>query len=986
MTAQEYYEKADSLYEKKQYEESLEYIKKALELEPKNPEFLVLNYNVFLKTNELDQAIEGYLKIIKIDPEHAGAYNNLGLAYKNGNQIDQAIRAFLKAIEIDSEYASAYNNLGLAYAGNDQLEEAITAHQKAIEINPESVRAYNNLGLAYAGNDQLEEAITAYQKAIEINPELADVYNNLGLVYRTKGKLEEAITVYQKAIKINPELADVCNNLGLVYKTKGKLEEAITVYQKAIKINPKLNIAFYNLGTAYYKKGQLEEAITAYQKAIKINPKLANAFHGLGRVFYKKNQLNKAEVAYQKAIEINSEFAEAYNCLGLVYFDKGQLEKAITAYQKAIEFNPKFTEAYNNLGLVYYDKGQIEEAISAFKKIIEINPKSAHAYNSLGIIHYNAIESFEGAREQLAQRYFFKALLLQTRPMFLGNYLKLWHEYPKHFFFLQDLFPQLLSLDFKNRELSIQEEVADKCKHINLSLLYYESLEVQLEINNLEWLQFTALINYFMGHPLKAFHIFRDKILPKAPTNLQAHYYLIQSCYDFLENEKPYFKSALDIAEKIKQRSNSEQLESAIQNEAEILQRYYAALLFKDNNDIGSALKCITPIWNKTDYLPLLYLYHGLLFIVEEKKQESRFSFLSRKRTNLKILAKSPFPQIGRRILELETSSDREKYFAYGFPLHPIDPDREKWWEPFYHYAHYNEIAPYISLWKLQAEHHFNKRKLGIVAGDSLKEFWDSFTIEGVDITIMQEQIQKYSHQKIGQLFLEKAKEHLQGIAFNIDTEPIHLKESIEFVLYESGKTNEYSKRAYEELKEMPGKTENALVYRIASKIEANELGSDLATYYYLNSYFFLSNHLTEKEYIMLNMYATYVHAYLRKEMSKILQGGLKDQFKEMLGIVLGVTMKTVANPVLSLTLGALKPLAKGSMGELFIRMIKDIKYTTMMRYAVPTYARPPYEKQIAAPSFKEAFLEFVGKEKERLGHSFENVYPMYGFEEWIES
>lgn len=1030
MTAQEYFEIAFVLYENKEYNESLEYIEKALLLEPNNPNFLAFNGKTLKKTNKLDEAIYAYKRAIELNFEHAQIYYNLGRIYYDKSLLDEAIVAFEKSIELDPEDGFTYYSLSLAYMDKGEVNKAIASYKKIIKLNPEDDNAYYNLGVVFMGIDELDEAITYFLKAIELNPENGLSYNNLGLVYKDKGKLEDAIIAFQKAIQLSTNDSGAYYNLGLAFYLRSRLDEAIVYFLKAVEVNSENDIAYYNLGIAYMEKQQLDEAITYFLKAIEIdpenndtyfnlglayinknkfdeaiiffrktielNPKRDDAYYHLGLAYTNKNKLDKAIVFYQKAIELNPQNANAFNNLGLNYMNRNELNEAIVAFKKVVEINPNDSKVYNNLGIAYVNKGKLEEAIVAFQKAIKLSPLEARGFNNLGLAYIDTYKWPESFRKQLAQRHFFRALILQVHHNILRSYLFIWHEYPKHFFFLQDIFSK--SIPSESRELYIQEQIADKCRHINLSLLYFESLEANVKVNSLEWAQFIAMINYFMGHPQKAFHIFRDEILSKPPTNLQAHYYLIQSCYDFLEDEKSYLEQALSIAEQIRKTLPKTRRKGIlgmgrtkviIPSKAEVLQRYYAALLFKDNDDIDSALECIAPIWDKTDYLPLVYLYYGLLYEQAEEQQESISSEINdgyNGQTTLRILIKAPFPKIGRRILELETSNDREKHFAYGFPLHAIDPDREKWWEPFYHYAHYREIASYISLWKLQVEHHFNKRKLGIVAGDNLKEFWDCFTIEDIDIIKMQEQIQKYSREKTGLLFLEGAKRYLKEISSQINTDPAQLQGAVEYVLFESGKTKEQSKRAYEELQKMPGKTDNALVYRIASKIEANELGDDLATYYYLNSYFFLSKNLSEKDYIMLNMYATYAQAYQNQGVSKILQGGLKDQFKDMFGTAYDIATVAAANPVLSLTLGALKPLAKGSMGELFIGMIKDIKFTTMMRYADTTYAEPPYEKQVAAPSFQEAFLEFVGKEKERLGGRFEDVYPMYGFEEWIET
>ena len=56
-----------------------------------------------------------YKKILKINPNHATAHNNLGLIFHAFREFQKAISCYEKAIEIQPNYAHAYNNLGVVF-------------------------------------------------------------------------------------------------------------------------------------------------------------------------------------------------------------------------------------------------------------------------------------------------------------------------------------------------------------------------------------------------------------------------------------------------------------------------------------------------------------------------------------------------------------------------------------------------------------------------------------------------------------------------------------------------------------------------------------------------------------------------------------------------------------------------------------------------------------------------------------------------------
>jgi len=129
----------------------------------------------------------------------AGA-SNAGL-----RQFDAAIENYKQALKIKPDYAEAYYNMGIALKDKGNLEEAIESYIKALKIKPDYAEAYYNMGNALKDKGNLEEAIESYIKALKIKPDYAEAYNNMGIALKDKGNLEEAIESYIKALKLKSD-------------------------------------------------------------------------------------------------------------------------------------------------------------------------------------------------------------------------------------------------------------------------------------------------------------------------------------------------------------------------------------------------------------------------------------------------------------------------------------------------------------------------------------------------------------------------------------------------------------------------------------------------------------------------------------------------------------------------------------------------------------------------------------------------------------
>ena len=118
------------------------------------------------RQGRLEESI-GYLrKALQLNPEYSDAYNNLGSTlYKQGN-FEKAVEYFKKALELNPQYYSAYNNLGTVLGQQGRPKEAIKHFKKALEINPESHATRYNLAIALFNIGEVDQAAKHLREAL----------------------------------------------------------------------------------------------------------------------------------------------------------------------------------------------------------------------------------------------------------------------------------------------------------------------------------------------------------------------------------------------------------------------------------------------------------------------------------------------------------------------------------------------------------------------------------------------------------------------------------------------------------------------------------------------------------------------------------------------------------------------------------------------------------------------------------------------------
>ena len=209
--------------------------------------------------------------VLQMQPDHADAYNNMGLALKSKGDSKSAIDKYKRAIAIQPDHAKAYLNMGDTLEGIGEIDKALDSYYQSAKIKPDYAEAYYNIGNALGEKTQTDEAIKNYQEAIRIKPDYAEAFNNLGLILGGNGDLNAAMENYKKAIKFKPDYAESYNNIGNIFKDIGDVAAAINSFDKALEIKSDYAEANCNQSLVYLYNADFKVGWDKYEWRWKTN-------------------------------------------------------------------------------------------------------------------------------------------------------------------------------------------------------------------------------------------------------------------------------------------------------------------------------------------------------------------------------------------------------------------------------------------------------------------------------------------------------------------------------------------------------------------------------------------------------------------------------------------------------------------------------------------------------------------------------------------
>ena len=348
-----------------------------------------------------DKAITALEQCLKIKPEDASAYFELGknqLALKDYNN---AYASFEKATQIDPKNKWFWLGMyDVSYQTKDYNQAIITV-LKVIEFDG----AYKeDLTSLYMSTQQFDKALDLIN---ELNEKVGKTERreSYKIQILSQGKYQNA-EIDNLIVQINKNPKEESNYIALIqlYSEQNDAQKALEITQKLEAEIPTSEWAQVGLFKYYLDKNDAQKAINSMNVVLastKIDAKIRHRILNEFLVFVNTNPQHAPDLERAIAYFDNDSDVNVAKEIGKYYHNKKQWDKAIYFYEKALK-NNSGEDIETNLLLLqgYVETKQFELVSKKATDMAETYPTQPQFYYFSGLAN-NQLQQFKKAKEML---------------------------------------------------------------------------------------------------------------------------------------------------------------------------------------------------------------------------------------------------------------------------------------------------------------------------------------------------------------------------------------------------------------------------------------------------------------------------------------------------------------------------------------------------------------------------------------------------------
>ena len=210
----------------------------------------------------------------------------------------QSTACFEDAIKLDPNYAGLYAGLGMAYMLDYQnhwsgtpetsLDRAERFINESIGKDDKDPFAHYVAALIYMWKKDYRRWTQEADIALSLSPNYAPALIARGNVYLYSGEPAKALPYYEQAIRLDPAQQQHRYFLGTAYFVAGNYETAAAVFKDRIATTPNTDLSRAFLASALGHLSRPEEARRIWRKLKEINPRYSYLDH-IGRLPFKNS-------------------------------------------------------------------------------------------------------------------------------------------------------------------------------------------------------------------------------------------------------------------------------------------------------------------------------------------------------------------------------------------------------------------------------------------------------------------------------------------------------------------------------------------------------------------------------------------------------------------------------------------------------------------------------------------------------------------------
>lgn len=249
---------AEALNALERYQEALDAVEQALQLDPGYLPNLLKRGTILNHLERYQHALVALEAYLQQHATAATAYKEKGIALFYLQRYEEALAAFEQALKFgpldaDITFAQGHSLLYLK-----RYEEALAAFEQTLRLDPpEQLFARSRLFLRMDSELTFRESVAAFEQTLRERPSASSElslhlppgtlikYEHGADLYRGKGKAlfqmeryEEALAAYEAALRLNPDDSEAYLYRGAILSAFKRYPEALASFEQGLRLDP----------------------------------------------------------------------------------------------------------------------------------------------------------------------------------------------------------------------------------------------------------------------------------------------------------------------------------------------------------------------------------------------------------------------------------------------------------------------------------------------------------------------------------------------------------------------------------------------------------------------------------------------------------------------------------------------------------------------------------------------------------------------------
>lgn len=306
------------------------------------------------------------LRALQLAPNHADAWNLLGLALAQLGQPAEAVAALERAVALRPAYRNAWDNLIalLDQAGRLDLAAA-TADRALAACAPGSAADWHRAGLLHFRAGDPTRAGACVEAALQRAPMTRRFRHDLAVIRYAEQRIEEARALIAELVA-SPEasLEERANYVAIWTRATAPADLAAALRQaeRVLASQPAHPRVLDSTAIILGKLGRRAEALAYAERARAADPRSAGACLTLARLLDEDGRTREALELLCADVDRFEQDARLQQLLGSLHLKQGAAESALQALDRSLALVPADQASIALRGVTLYQLGRHAEA------------------------------------------------------------------------------------------------------------------------------------------------------------------------------------------------------------------------------------------------------------------------------------------------------------------------------------------------------------------------------------------------------------------------------------------------------------------------------------------------------------------------------------------------------------------------------------------------------------------------------------------------